>query len=56
MHDVAVTTTDLILVITFCRTAVFPCKWKMEPNASIYNYYVSEDLKYMDINQENKIY
>ena len=28
----------------------------MEPNASIYNYYVSEDLKYKDINQENKIY
>ena len=41
------TSHDLIFVIYFCR---------ITKNVSIYNYCLSEDLKYMDINQENKIY
>ena len=52
IHDVPVTSHDLIFVIV----AVFPCDRKMATNALIYNYCLSEDLKYMDINQENKIY
>ena len=41
---------DLLFVEFF----FFPCKtrWMMQ----IYNYCLSDDLKYMDIDQENKIF
>ena len=54
---VTVTSHDLIFVTLFCTIAVFPCEWKPRGEMmQIYNYCLSEDLKYMNINQENKIY
>ena len=48
------TSHDLIFVISFCKIAVFPCEWKTREMIYIYNYCLSEDLKYMDINQGTK--
>ena len=39
---------------SFCRITVLPCEWKTSEMMQIYNYCLSGDLKYMNLNQKNE--